>query len=1269
MRSSHLVTGIILPLCAPAASSSSSSSSFDRFAAIPPPSSARALQKDQDNYCGFSWPDAASTCGVPCPSGQDSECAALLPDDAEEGQPYDYKCYFFTGCGAKIEEEQQQQQQQQQQQESGAGSVAGQGGGGDVNNNYCGASWIAAMLTCNEPCPRGTECRNGETCYAATNCDKPLLELVSDMLVTLNGPDKPMAAQDGDIFSGTLMDILKEVAEQEGIALDGLDLGDQEIQGRRQLEQRRLERFSMGFYDDHYLFSRPAMTISNITQRKLPSGSSALDVSVVITGDYRPPPYIDLNVIAEDSINRQGEKVVSSLRERGSRSGRDFFDRVDSIEAVAKEKATARPTRAPTGKPSPGPTGTPTFEPSLEPSSSPSDLPSSQPSRAHLQSIMTGSREDLAIGGSTTTSYGYVFNMRTTPAGPVVVLNGLDFYTESTDIVEFELWSRLGSFKDAKGNYEGWDLIASGTVEGRGFGRYTAIPEDMFTQVSIPGGGGERGTRAFYLTLTTIDLVYKKGSGADSDQLVQAKNPDLEVYEGEGVLFYPFPDPSDAYYYRGPRQFLGAIHYDRLPCKPYSAFGDIMELPCPDLPTGSPTKPPPTASPSTKLPTLAPVTEAPTTRSPISGQTEAPVSPTMMPTGSPTVSVEPTAHPTTSLPTASPIVPMRGNIIVTLRNTPERLMTDREIEKFLEITTDFLIRHTDSSMIIDGIDFWHQELIHIEGTLNSTIGKEDSTSIVDSEHDQSEHETSPSMVSRGTREKSNKVKKQPELPQIPATEVTLILRVTHSNLPLNLIGKMASVAIEEKQIELLALLNEQSAFYTYFKFMDGLESKMIERVTKAPTLSPTTYEAFLANQAVSESEEGVVIEEKEELGFGVLIGFVVGSIWCLLTACSVAYLYKARSEMTEEKDLEDLMKQEKANPLETPDNEGDAEKKVFGESNTTVPLGNSENGRHDNDDLSSVVSSEMTDSADEESEGGTRWSSSVIGRSSSMPVSDKKRSLSILRKISSSRELFGHKRSEEPAKTQGWKGRAKRRNAPQTKSLNDATMYGIHNNARTNRPQSLVVGRTQIDDRAMTKMRVRQSRFASNGHRINSFDLNRQSNLSPKIISHSNNADFDEPSKTSSNDASLYGSVSMAKTSLNADLGGSYNETSRASKATRGKTTRSMVSKSVENNPDEVRGVLHYSGKTSRGSFSLGNSLKASQRSHSRSRNKSPEFLNTKSLRRESIKGSIGKSSSSGSIQKLNSTELSSSLKNQVEIKDFGKKNKREGLRRKSSSM
>ena len=78
--------------------------------------------------------------------------------------------------------------------------------------------------------------------------------------------------------------------------------------------------------------------IRNITQRKLPSGSSAVDVSMVITGDYRPPPYVDLDVVAEDSINSNGAKVVNTLRERGERAGRDYFSRVEGIEAVRESK-------------------------------------------------------------------------------------------------------------------------------------------------------------------------------------------------------------------------------------------------------------------------------------------------------------------------------------------------------------------------------------------------------------------------------------------------------------------------------------------------------------------------------------------------------------------------------------------------------------------------------------------------------------------------------------------------------------------------------------------------------------------------------------------------------------------------------------------------------------------------------------------------------------------------------------------------------------------
>ncbi len=308
-----------------------------------------------------------------------------------------------------------------------------------------------------------------------------------------------------------------------------------------------------------------------------------------------------------------------------------------------------------------------------------------------------------------------------------------------------------------------------------------------------------------------------------------------------------------------------------------------------------------------------------------------------------------------------------------------------------------------------------------------------------------------------------------------------------------------------------------------------------------------------------------------------LIGLVVGSIWCLLTACSVAYLYKARSEMTEEKDLEDLMKQEKSNQLETSDKEGDTEKKAPGDSNPTIPLGNSENDRVNKDDLS-IVSSEMTDSADEESEDGTRRSSSVIGRSASMPVSDNKRSLFILRKISSSREIFGQKRPEEPPKSQGWKGRAKRRNAPQTKSLNDATMFRMNNNARTNRPQSVIVGNNRNDEKSMANIRVRQPKSALNdSHKSKSFDSNRQNSSTPRVLSSpSNNADFDEPSKASRfsrsrasdsqsnsfNDTALYGGVELDKTHANAGLSVSYTESLRVSKVKRGRTTRSMVSKS-----------------------------------------------------------------------------------------------------------
>lgn len=120
--------------------------------------------------------------------------------------------------------------------------------------------------------------------------------------------------------------------------------------------------------------------------------------------------------------------------------------------------------------------------------------------------------------------------MRSKPDAGVTLITGIDFYTHSTEDVTIYLYTRLGNFQDYKGSLDGWELIAEGNVRGRGVGRYTSIPEEIFTPVDIPGRGN---VRAFYLTMSSINLVYQTAEGTASDSEVQVETPDVEVWEGE----------------------------------------------------------------------------------------------------------------------------------------------------------------------------------------------------------------------------------------------------------------------------------------------------------------------------------------------------------------------------------------------------------------------------------------------------------------------------------------------------------------------------------------------------------------------------------------------------------------------------------------------------------------------------------------------------------------------------------------------------------------
>ena len=318
----------------------------------------RVVSLCSDCYCGTNWPDANSNCHKACPGNSDSEC---------EGLGDGFSCHGYTTCTPDEPSVPTTSPTQ-------FGLTQG------VNaNNFCGKNWVEAMLTCNRPCPNTNECNadpvtglerpvcdfinwipnltncilkeHKTTCFAATNCDRPLEQLVSNMMTTLVGPDRTMENDDTSIYTDTIFDFIAAVAADLGIGLDNVLSTGQNSVDRRQLEHRYLTRELKGWHSN--------VVVHNVTQRILPSGSSALDVSLVVTGDYRPPPFLDLDVIAEDSINRQGAKVVSTLRERGERAGRDFFSRVEGIEAVAASDLTARPTRTPTGKPTPAPTGPP----------------------------------------------------------------------------------------------------------------------------------------------------------------------------------------------------------------------------------------------------------------------------------------------------------------------------------------------------------------------------------------------------------------------------------------------------------------------------------------------------------------------------------------------------------------------------------------------------------------------------------------------------------------------------------------------------------------------------------------------------------------------------------------------------------------------------------------------------------------------------------------------------------------------------------------------
>jgi hypothetical protein len=168
-------------------------------------------------------------------------------------------------------------------------------------------------------------------------------------------------------------------------------------------------------------------------------------------------------------------------------------------------------------------------------------------------------------------------------------------------------------------------------------------------------------------------------------------------------------------------------------------------------------------------------------------------------------------------------------------------------------------------MIVDGIDLWHQELTVV-------VAKEGYVVATNITNDFDEENLGNSSVAVDGKQRDRRIRaydsrptgpikeKEEEKPQVPAMEITLILRISVSNLPSNLLGSMASVTIQEHKHVLINLLQEQQAFYSFFRLVDGVESRVIDEVTFPPTDSPTSLAYF------TEQQEILLALEEEDTG-------------------------------------------------------------------------------------------------------------------------------------------------------------------------------------------------------------------------------------------------------------------------------------------------------------------------------------------------------------------------------------------------------------------
>ena len=411
-------------------------------------------------FCGADWGDADDHCWKAC--ARDEDCA--VP----------WTCHEYTACDLAAADGD----------DNDSADVAGPATDA-ADDGACGATWVAATSSCAVPCPLRTECPPGQSCHLATNCKEPINPILSRQILSLTGELSEavnMDAAEQEMLGASVLGVLESKLLQDKVLISST-----KVTGQSSSAAQRLLRWNDG-------------------------RSASLDVSMNIEGGYRPPPYLDVDLLIEESINSASRTLVRDVQDRGRRAGSQFFEQVDGLEAVRASATTPRPTARPTRPPTPQPTAPPTAG------------PTAPPTPGSVQVAAAGAGAELYVG--TSKSYGIVFEVRTQPDAETLRVQGLDIYASVEGEVEYEVRSKEGGWEGFEGDEDAFPVVAAGTAYSRGkcdadtadCGSHFARIRGDFADMGVRGGGG---SRSFYVALTARELLYSSAGADDPEVLVE----------------------------------------------------------------------------------------------------------------------------------------------------------------------------------------------------------------------------------------------------------------------------------------------------------------------------------------------------------------------------------------------------------------------------------------------------------------------------------------------------------------------------------------------------------------------------------------------------------------------------------------------------------------------------------------------------------------------------------------------------------------------------